>query len=72
MGTSARTGDICEAVADDNDLTAMRKGGHAWTVRISDGPIVNDWVRVWSPYTPGAPSTPFRFPVKLTWVFAGQ
>ncbi len=32
----------------------------------------NDWVSVWSPYTPGAPSTPSRCPVKLTWVCAGQ
>jgi len=33
LGTSARTGDICEALADDNDVTAQRKGGHAWSVR---------------------------------------
>src|SRR5580692_3102537 len=33
LGTSARTGDICEALADDNDPTAQRKGAHAWTVR---------------------------------------
>src|SRR5580658_7404992 len=33
LGTSARTGDICEALADDNDAAAMRKGGHAWAVR---------------------------------------
>ena len=33
LGTSARTGDICEALADDNDITAQRKGGHAWSVR---------------------------------------
>ena len=39
---------------------------------ISDEPIVNDWFSVWSPYTPGAPSTPLRCPVKLTCVFAGQ
>ena len=41
-------------------------------VTMSESPMVNDWVRVWAPYTPGAPSTPFRCPVKLTWVFAGQ
>ena len=39
---------------------------------ISDDPIVKFWVRVWAPYTPGAPSTPLRCPVKLTWVSAGQ
>ena len=33
LGTSARTGDICEALADDNDMAAMRKGAHAWAVR---------------------------------------
>ena len=33
LGASTRTGDICEALADDNDPTADRKGGHAWAVR---------------------------------------
>jgi CHAT domain-containing protein len=33
LGTSARTGDICEALSDDNDIAAQRKGGHAWAVR---------------------------------------
>jgi CHAT domain-containing protein len=33
LGASTRTGDICEALADDNDMTAMRKGAHAWSVR---------------------------------------
>ena len=33
LGTSARTGDICETQADDNDPAAQRKGGHAWSVR---------------------------------------
>ena len=32
----------------------------------------NVWVSVWSPYTPGAPCTPSRCPVKLTVVPAGQ
>jgi tetratricopeptide (TPR) repeat protein len=33
LGTSTRTGDICEALADDNDMAVMRKGAHAWSVR---------------------------------------
>ncbi len=33
LGASARTGDICEALADDNDMATMRKGAHAWAVR---------------------------------------
>ena len=33
LGTSARTGDICEALADDNDPVTQRKGAQAWVVR---------------------------------------
>jgi len=38
----------------------------------SEAPMKNVWVRVCAPYTPGAPRTPFRCPVKLTVVPAGQ
>jgi CHAT domain-containing protein len=33
LGASARTGDICEALADDGDAATQRKGAHAWSVR---------------------------------------
>ena len=39
---------------------------------ITDWPMTNDWVSVWYPYTPGAPSTPLKRPVNETVVLAGQ
>jgi hypothetical protein len=35
-------------------------------------PMVKLWVRSAAPYTPFAPSTPARWPWKLTVVLAGQ